>query len=136
MVLLFWFPSPHKQVSEQFTSGVLTVEIDRYKDLTHEYASFLYRALIRSAHKQSLLLRQKGAYSNDPNFKSVFSFTPFTPPWFVRQIYCRFSNKSVYKEQIQFEEYCIPRMKTVRSRAKHVLTQLQGIIAAFASKEP
>lgn len=130
-----WFPAAKMPESEQFNSSTITVDIDRFQHLTYDQAVFVYRGFIRTAHKNSLLEKHKNIYEGNRHYKTVFSFTPFTPPWYVRNIDCRVSGTSVFVPPLQFDEPCIPRKRQFRSRSSPIVVKLQGLIAAFYQKE-
>lgn len=133
MLLPDWFPSPSRNVSSSFTQSTLTVDIDDFLTLNLKDALFVYRGLLRSAHKKSLLPSEKVKYDGNRHFKRCFSYIPFTPPWFVAHMDCRVRGKSLFPDPLTFDCPNMPRVKDVRSA--QVLQKLQGIIAAFHSRD-
>lgn len=133
MELPSWFPSKNPTVTEHFTNRSITVHIDKFRMLTYDQRCIVYLGLIRSAHKKSL---QVSSLRSNPHFKMVFSFKPFTPPWFLATINCLVNNRPVFSPLLTFDHPAIPQKKQFRSRSYTVVGNLQGVIAAFYSKEP
>lgn len=61
-VLPDWFPSSTRGVFSAFTDRTLTVDVDRLNFLSLKYAFFVYRGLLRSGHKKSILPPEKVKY--------------------------------------------------------------------------
>lgn len=131
-----WFPSPKLNVTEEFKGKHLVVNVDSYTSLSYKDALFVYRAFIRTAHKKSLLPQQRSKYEGNKYFKSVFSFIPFTPPWFPHTLDCMVEGKSLFSTPLKFDEHCIPQMRCIRGNRSMVRAKLQGVIACFYNHEP
>lgn len=134
--LPLWFPGTYIDDDEAFEGRILSVDIDKFKNLDYEQSLYVYNNFIRSAHKKSLICTSRPLYETNDKFKWVFSFLPFNPPWFVVSIDCRFRGKSVYTKSLWFEDTGIPCMRLLRSRVTPKVVRLQGLIAAFYSMEP
>lgn len=136
MVLPSWFPSPPQEYSNSFKSKCMTADIDDFYHLDYDQSVFVYRGLIRTAHRRSLTDDRREIHRSSPYFRTSFSFIPFTPPWFCGRIMCRYKSKPVLQTELVMDDACIPRMKHFRTKTELVVRKLQGCIAAFYNKEP
>lgn len=80
MDLPSWFPPPPPQMSATFRSRCISVDIDRFHHLTYDQSIFVYRGLIRTAHRRSLHDYFRTMHGDNVNFRTSFSFKSFTPP--------------------------------------------------------
>lgn len=136
MYLPQWFPSCKRPVTEGFKCRHVIVNVDQYSSLTHTTALFIYRGLVRTAHKKSLLPEEREKYEGNKHFKNVFSFTRFTPPWFPHTMDCKVGGQSLLPAPLKFDDFCIPQMRDFRARQDIVRVKLQGVIACFYNNEP
>lgn len=121
-VLPSWFPSSPFSTTLYFRSSILHVEIDRFRHLNWEKAAFVYSGLIRTSFKKAVQLYR--SRNNRPKSLQVFSFQPFTPPWFSGLLRCTVHGNSVYDDPIRIEETTIPRKRDFRSRSSSTVTML------------
>lgn len=132
-----WFPSPDATLTSRFKLGKLVVPIDRYRLLSYEQGIFVYRTLLRIAHKKSLLNTERPKYDKNPHFKHVFNFKTFNPPWFVASIDCTVDGKSLFSKPLHFDDPSIPTMRLLRSKTSRViLEKIHTLIACFYIYEP
>lgn len=118
MTLPDWFPTPKQILTPAFTDNVVTIDIDRFQHITLKHTWFVYRTLLRTAHKKSLLPSQREKYEGNKHFKRCFSFIPFGPPWFRAQFNCRIDGKSIRDEHLRFDSTIksatIPQIRDIR----------------------
>lgn len=136
MTLHSWFPSKPRSRDDAFRTSVLAVDIDDFRKLTYTQVVFVYRGLIQTAYRRALQLSKLTDKSAGTKKKEVFSFLPFTPPWFCANIDCRISRQSIYDPPLRFDETIIPKMREFRSRAAPSIFRLQGLVATYFTKEP
>lgn len=98
-----------------------------------DQCTLIYLGLIRSAHKKSLKVP---TLRSNLKFKTVFSFKPFTPPWFVANMGCLVNNRSFFCPLLKFYDPPIAQKKQFRIRSYKIVGKLQSVIAAFYCKEP
>lgn len=126
------FPSSPRQNDQTLKTSVLEVYIDRFCTLTYDQVVFIYRGLIRTAYRRALqLLFLSNGNRNGRKKKIVFSFRPFTPPWFTGIIDCKIKDESIYDPPLRFNEPVLPTNREFRSRSTPSIFKLQGPLDAF-----
>lgn len=101
--------------------------------LTYDQCCFVYCGLIRTGHKKSLKV---SILRSNPSFNTVFSFKPFTTPCFVASMVFLVKKISFFSPALKFDDPAIPQKKQFRSCSYTAVGKLQGVIAAFYTKEP
>lgn len=136
MTLPPWFPSSAQRSMQTFKNATLRVDVDKFSFLSYDQALFVYRALIRTAHKKALEAKKDGTSATIRTLKRQLCFTRYTPPWFAGNLDCRREGNPMFSPPLKFKHPSLPLMKDLRSKSFVAVGMMQGVIAAFYSKEP
>lgn len=128
MQLPSWFTSGKRTSSPSFANGNMTIDIDRFAHLSSDEAIFVSRTFLGSVHKKSLLPSERVRYEENRHFKTVFSFIPFTPSWFLGKLECMLDKEPVSVRPFTFTSTTIPQMRDMRARPSRPPPKLQGVL--------
>lgn len=128
-------PPPPLEWNDAFRNKCIAVDIDDFHHLNYDQSFFVYRGLIRTAHRRYLHEECHEKHKSNVYFRTSFSFKTFTPPWFPGKWVCRHKSKPLLHSPLVMEDTCLPRKAKLRRRGQHTVRKLKSVIAAFYKRE-
>lgn len=137
MTLPSWFPSMPTAETQKTTP--IVEDIDKFCQLTYVQTLYIYHSLIYTAYKKALSDSKRDdfdSFQGPGNFSHYYCFDHYTPPWFSESIICQINGKPMFDSPLHFAGVTIPQKKQMRSKTTSSVAMIQGVIAAFYSREP